>query len=138
MFVPLVPCVYVIEDCVCKWKSGSSSLKVSQPVPMLRFLYELAWTMVRGIVSQMAQDLTLSGEFRSRLIKLARWFVESELVPVRLLQERCEEEFLGEAEFIKIKAQELKGKEDLNFNIIRRMLSFLCCSLAPSYGCIQR
>ncbi|KAI5382680.1 THO complex subunit 2 isoform X2 [Lathyrus oleraceus] len=142
MSVPPVQCVYVTEDCVREWKTGNSSLKVSQPVPMLRFLYELAWTMVRGelpfpkckialdsvifldkasaekvasnfadIVSQMAQDLTLSGEFRSRLIKLARWLVESELVPVRLLQERCEEEFLGEAEFIKIKAQELKGKE---------------------------
>ncbi|CAJ1936729.1 unnamed protein product [Sphenostylis stenocarpa] len=51
------------------------------------------------------------GDSRSRLIKLARWLVESEMVPVRLLQERCEEEFLGEAELIKIKAQELKGKE---------------------------
>ncbi|WJX54413.1 THO complex subunit 2 [Trifolium repens] len=142
MSVPPVQCVYVTEDCVREWKTGNPSFKVSQPVPMLRFLYELSWTMVRGelpfpkckvaldsvvfsdkasaekvasnfadIVSQMAQDLTLSGEFRSRLIKLARWLVESELVPVRLLQERCEEEFLGEAEFIKIKAQELKGKE---------------------------
>ncbi|KAK2439583.1 THO2 [Trifolium repens] len=142
MSVPPVQCVYVTEDCVREWKTGNPSFKVSQPVPMLRFLYELSWTMIRGelpfpkckvaldsvvfsdkasaekvasnfadIVSQMAQDLTLSGEFRSRLIKLARWLVESELVPVRLLQERCEEEFLGEAEFIKIKAQELKGKE---------------------------
>ncbi|CAJ2675999.1 unnamed protein product [Trifolium pratense] len=142
MSVPPVQCVYVTEDCVREWRSGNPSFKVSQPVPMLRFLYELSWTMVRGelpfpkckvaldsvefldkvsaekvasnfadIVSQMAQDLTLSGEFRSRLIKLARWLVESALVPVRLLQERCEEEFLGEAEFIKIKAQELKGKE---------------------------
>lgn len=143
MSVPPVQCVFITEDCVREWKSSNNaSFKLSQPVPLLRFLYELSWTMVRGelpfpkckvaldsvvfsdkasphkiasnfadIVSQMAQDLTLSGEFRSRLIKLARWLVESELVPVRLLQERCEEEFLGEAEFIKIKAQELKGKE---------------------------
>ncbi|KAK7320119.1 hypothetical protein RJT34_04853 [Clitoria ternatea] len=142
MSLPPIECLYVTEDCVREWKSGNPTLKVSHPVPMLRFLYELSWTMVRGelpfqkckvavdsvifsdkastekiasnladIVTQMAQDHTMSGEFRSRLIKLARWLVESEMVPVRLLQERCEEEFLGEAELIKIKAQELKGKE---------------------------
>ncbi|KAK7393175.1 hypothetical protein VNO78_21679 [Psophocarpus tetragonolobus] len=31
---------------------------------------------------------TMSGEFCSRLIKLEKWLVESEMVPVRLLQER--------------------------------------------------
>ncbi|RDX96895.1 THO complex subunit 2, partial [Mucuna pruriens] len=142
MSLPPIECVYVTEECVREWRSGNLALKVSQPVPMLRFLYELCWTMVRGelplqkckvaldsvifsdkastekiastfadIVTQMAQDHTMSGEYRSRLIKLARWLVESEMVPVRLLQERCEEEFLGEAELIKIKAQDLKGKE---------------------------
>nr|KYP61495.1 THO complex subunit 2 [Cajanus cajan] len=142
MSLPPIECVYVTEDYVREWRSGNPALKVSEPVPMLRFLYELCWTMVRGelpfqkckvaldsvifsdkastekiasnfadIVTQMAQDHTMSGEFRSRLVKLARWLVESEMVPVRLLQERCEEEFLGEAELIKIKAQELKGKE---------------------------
>ncbi|XP_057417817.1 THO complex subunit 2 isoform X2 [Lotus japonicus] len=142
MSFPAIERVYVTEDCVREWKTGNAALKVSEPVPMLRFLYELCWTMVRGelplhkcktaldsvifsekaspdkiasnfadIVTQMAQDHTMSGEFRSRLIKLARWLVESDLVPVRLLHERCEEEFLGEAELIKIKAQELKGKE---------------------------
>ncbi|XP_061374596.1 THO complex subunit 2 isoform X1 [Gastrolobium bilobum] len=142
MSLPPIACVYVTEDCVREWKSGNHGIKVSEPVPMLRFLYELCWTMVRGelplqkckvaldsvifsekasaekvasnfadIVSQMAQDHTMSGEFRSRLIKLARWLVEFDLVPVRLLHERCEEEFLGDAELIKIKAQELKGKE---------------------------
>ncbi|KAL2342397.1 hypothetical protein Fmac_003682 [Flemingia macrophylla] len=142
MSLPSIECVYVTEDCVREWKSGNPALKVSEPVPMLRFLSELCWTMVRGelpfqkckvaldsvifsdktstdkiasnfadIVTQMAQDHTISGEFRSRLVKLARWLVEFEIVPVRLLQERCEEEFLGEAELIKIKAQELKGKE---------------------------
>ncbi|XP_061946656.1 THO complex subunit 2-like isoform X6 [Populus nigra] len=63
------------------------------------------------IITQMAQDLTMSGEYRSRLIKLAKWLVESALVPLRFFQERCEEEFLWEAEMIKIKAQDLKGKE---------------------------
>ncbi|KAF7808544.1 THO complex subunit 2 [Senna tora] len=142
MSLPPVECIYVTDDCVREWKSGNPALKVSEPVPLLRFLYELCWTMVRGelpfqkckvaldsvifsdkssaekvasnfadIVTQMAQDHTMSGEYRSRLVKLARWLVESDVVPIRLLQERCEEEFLGEAELIKIKAQELKGKE---------------------------
>lgn len=63
------------------------------------------------IVTQMALDLTMSGEIRSRLIKLARWLVECSLVSVRFFQERCEEEFLWECEMVKIKAQELKSKE---------------------------
>lgn len=63
------------------------------------------------IVTQMAQDLAMPGEYRSRLTKLAKWLVESALVPLRLFQERSEEEFLWEAEMIKIKAQELKNKE---------------------------
>ncbi|KAH9619794.1 hypothetical protein KSS87_016190 [Heliosperma pusillum] len=56
-------------------------------------------------------QLTMSSDNRGRLIKLARWAVESSLVPVRLFQERCEEEFLWECEMVKIKAQELKSKE---------------------------
>ncbi|KAE9597521.1 putative THO complex, subunitTHOC2, THO complex subunit 2 domain-containing protein [Lupinus albus] len=142
MSLPPVHYLYVTEDSLREWKNVNPNLKLSDPVPLLRFLYELCWTMVRGelplqkckvaldsvrfsekastaklasnfadIITQMAQDHTMPGDFRSRLIKLARWLVESELVPVRLLQERCEEEFLGEAELIKIKAQELKGKE---------------------------
>lgn len=63
------------------------------------------------IISQMALDLTLPGEFRARLTKLAKWLVDCSLVPLRLFQERCEEEFLWEAELIKIKAQDLKNKE---------------------------
>ncbi|KAL2615081.1 hypothetical protein AAZV13_08G044700 [Glycine max] len=156
MSLPPIECVYVTEECIREWRSGNPALKVSQPVPMLRFLYELCSTMVRGelpfqkckvaldsvifsdkasiekiasyfadIVTQMAQDHTMSGEFRSRLIKLARWLVESEMVPVRLLQERCEEEFLGEAELIKIKAQELKGKEvRVNTRILYQQTKF--------------
>jgi THO complex subunit 2 len=63
------------------------------------------------VVTQIAQDLTMSGDQRSRLIKLAKWLVESQTVPQRLFQERCEEEFLWEADMVKIKAQDLKGKE---------------------------
>ncbi|RZC63684.1 hypothetical protein C5167_025452 [Papaver somniferum] len=63
------------------------------------------------IVSQMSQDLTMPGENRARLITVAKWLVESALVPLRLFQERCEEEFLWESEMIKIKAPDLKAKE---------------------------
>ncbi|OMO88902.1 hypothetical protein CCACVL1_08125 [Corchorus capsularis] len=63
------------------------------------------------IVTQMAQDFTMAGEYRNRLIKLAKWLVESSLVPLRLFQERSEEEFLWEAEMVKIKAPDLKVKE---------------------------
>ncbi|TYK14667.1 THO complex subunit 2 [Cucumis melo var. makuwa] len=200
MALPPVECMYVVESNIREWKSGNSSFRVPQPVPVVRFLYELCWTMVRGelpfqkckaaldsvefsekvsaeelgsafadVITQLAQDITLAGEYRARLLKLifcfllaghketrshygvlrgnvgsiqklmrdflydgmkkfrlvswevvgkpvnwdwgAKWLVESALVPLRLFQERCEEEFLWEAEMIKIKAQELKSKE---------------------------
>ncbi|XP_031492162.1 THO complex subunit 2 isoform X2 [Nymphaea colorata] len=63
------------------------------------------------IVAHMGQDLTMLGEYRVRLVKMAKWLVESATVPLRLFQERCEEEFLWESEMIKIKAQDLKSKE---------------------------
>ncbi|KAJ4960752.1 hypothetical protein NE237_020662 [Protea cynaroides] len=97
------------------------------------------------IVTQMAQDNTMSVEHRGRLIKMAKWLVESALVPLRLFQERCEEEFLSEAEMIKIKAQDLKAKEvrvntrllyqQTKFNLLReesegyaKLVTLLCQS----------
>ncbi|KAL9344872.1 hypothetical protein Peur_062547 [Populus x canadensis] len=140
--LPPMECSYVTEEFLRELKGGNHSFRLPHPVPILRFLYELSWNLVRGelpfqkckaaldsvefvdkvsavglgsnfadIITQMAQDLTMSGEYRSRLIKLAKWLVESALVPLRFFQERCEEEFLWEAEMIKIKAQDLKGKE---------------------------
>ncbi|CAK9165959.1 unnamed protein product [Ilex paraguariensis] len=147
---------YITDDCIKEWKNGNYSFKLPNQVPMLRFLYELCWTMVRGelpfqkcktvlesvefldggseeemgstfadIITQMALDHTIVGDYRTRLIKLhtivgdyrtrliklAKWLVESTLVPLRLFQERCEEEFLWESEMIKIKAADLKSKE---------------------------
>ncbi|PON53679.1 THO complex [Trema orientale] len=103
------------------------------------------------ILTQMAQDLTMPGEYRARLIKLAKWLAESGLVPLRLLQERCEEEFLWEAEMIKIKAQELKNKEvrvntrllyqQTKFNLLREesegyaKLVTLLCGNTESSSC---
>ncbi|KAI9168848.1 hypothetical protein LWI28_002735 [Acer negundo] len=142
MSIPQIDCKLVTEECVREWKNGNSTFRVPDPVSMLRFLYELCSTLVRGdlpfqkckmaldsvefldkpsvkevassfadIVTQMAQDMTMPGEYRARLIKLVKWLVESALVPIRLFQERCEEEFLWEAEMTKIKAPDLKGKE---------------------------
>ncbi|KAK1562872.1 hypothetical protein Q3G72_018316 [Acer saccharum] len=142
MSIPQIDCKLVTDECVREWKNGNSTFRVPDPVSMLRFLYELCSTLVRGdlpfqkckmaldsvefldkpsvkevassfadIVTQMAQDMTMLGEYRARLIKLAKWLVESALVPMRLFQERCEEEFLWEAEMTKIKAPDLKGKE---------------------------
>ncbi|GFZ15645.1 similar to THO2 [Actinidia rufa] len=48
MSLPSVECVYVTEECVREWKNGNSIFKAPIPVPVLRFLYELCWTMVRG------------------------------------------------------------------------------------------
>lgn len=174
MSLPPIECIHVTDDCLREWKSGNPSFKVSGTVPMLRFLYELCSTLVRGelplhkckvaldsvefsdkeadeelasnfadIVTQMALDLTMPGENRARLIKLAKWLVESTLVPLRLFQERCEEEFLWESEMIKIKAQELKNKEvrvntrllyqQTKFNLVReesegysKLVTLLC------------
>lgn len=74
-------------------------------------LKEDAASILADTVSHMGQELTLPGEYRGRLIELAKWLVESDLISARLLQERCEAEFLWESEMIKIKAAELKAKE---------------------------
>ncbi|KAF9623440.1 hypothetical protein IFM89_003024 [Coptis chinensis] len=142
MSLPAIECKYITEECLREWKNGNNDFKLSNSVPMLRFLLEFSWSMVRGelaiqkckmaldsvefsdkesneelssvladIVTQMAQDLTMPGEYRVRLIKVAKSLVEYGLVPLKLFQERCEEEFLWESEMIKIKAQDLKAKE---------------------------
>ncbi|KAJ6816641.1 THO complex subunit 2 [Iris pallida] len=133
---------YVTEERLQEWKSSGSGSKLSDPVPMDRYLYELCWSMVRGslpfpkcqaaldsvvfsggndrddigsvfadVIAHMGQDLTMPGDYRVRLTKMAKWLVEFSLVPSRLLQERCEEEFLWETDMAKIKAQDLKAKE---------------------------
>ncbi|KAJ6762448.1 THO COMPLEX SUBUNIT 2, partial [Salix koriyanagi] len=154
--LPPMECLYVTEEFLRELKGGNHSFRLPHPVPILRFLYELSWNLVRGelpfqkckaalgsvefvdkvsavglgsnfadIISQMAQDLTMTAEYRTRLIKLAKWLVESALVPLRFFQERCEEEFLWEAEMIKIKAQDLKGKEvRLNTRLLYQQTKF--------------
>ncbi|KAJ6743936.1 THO COMPLEX SUBUNIT 2 [Salix purpurea] len=129
-------CLYVTEEFLRELKGGNHSFRLPHPVPILRFLYELSWNLVRGelpfqkckaalgsvefvdkvsavglgsnfadIISQMAQDLTMTAEYRTRLIKL--------------------EEFLWEAEMIKIKAQDLKGKEvRLNTRLLYQQTKF--------------
>ncbi|XVF03003.1 hypothetical protein REPUB_Repub04eG0223200 [Reevesia pubescens] len=174
MSLPPIECIYITQEILLVGKHGNSNFSFSSSVPMLRFLYELCWTMVRGelpfqkckavleaveftervsedelascftdIITQMAQDFTMAGEYRTRLIKLAKWLVESSLVPLRLFQERSEEEFLWEAEMIKIKAPDLKVKEvrvntrllyqQTKFNLVReesegyaKLVTLLC------------
>ncbi|AAG03121.1 F5A9.22 [Arabidopsis thaliana] len=101
MSLPLLECKYVTEEFVREGKNGNYGTKLPSSVPMLRFLYELSWILVRGelpiqsckavlegvefldkpsreelascfadVVTQIAQDLTMSGDQRSRLIKL--------------------------------------------------------------------
>ncbi|OWM74376.1 hypothetical protein CDL15_Pgr013280 [Punica granatum] len=130
MSLPPVECTCITDDFVREWKNPSAnpSLKPPDPVPSLRFLYELCWNMVRGeLPFQKCKPILDSVEFLdkpsseelisaladiiSQMALDAKWLVESALVPLRLFQERCEEEFLWEAELIKIKAQELKNKE---------------------------
>ncbi|PWA82845.1 THO2 [Artemisia annua] len=111
MSLPSVECKYITEDCIREWKNGSTTFKPPSPAPVLRYLYELCWNIVRGevaihkcklavdlvefvenvsdddlasvfadIVSQMAQDLTLPGEYRARLIKLVSIYLTSMFV----------------------------------------------------------
>ncbi|KAF3662159.1 hypothetical protein FXO38_11332 [Capsicum annuum] len=40
--------LYFTEDSLKELKNGNTSFKFSEPVPTLRFLYELCWVMVRG------------------------------------------------------------------------------------------
>ncbi|KMZ61990.1 hypothetical protein ZOSMA_49G00580 [Zostera marina] len=68
-------------------------------------------SVLADILAHLAQDPSIPGDFRTRLVKLAKWSVDSSLVPQRLLQERCEEDFLWDSDLIKMKAQDLRIKE---------------------------
>ncbi|KAK4484106.1 hypothetical protein RD792_011326 [Penstemon davidsonii] len=46
MSLPSVDCVYLREDFVKELKNANSNYKFPSPVPVLRFLYELCFTMV--------------------------------------------------------------------------------------------
>ena len=50
MALPPLECMYVVESNLREWKSGNSSFRVPNPVPVLRFLYELCWTMVGTLI----------------------------------------------------------------------------------------
>lgn len=46
MSFPPIQCIHITDDLLREWKSGNPSFKAPNPVPMLRFLYELCWTLV--------------------------------------------------------------------------------------------
>ncbi|CAM0909455.1 unnamed protein product [Alopecurus aequalis] len=117
---------------------------------------EEAWqeesgSVLADIVAHLGQDITISGEYRSRLVKMTKSFVESSLVVPRLLQERCEEEFLWEVEQSKSKGQDLKAKEvrvntrllyqQTKFNLLREesegyaKLITLLCQVGSDLAC---
>ncbi|KAM3353633.1 hypothetical protein ACQJBY_024659 [Aegilops geniculata] len=117
---------------------------------------EEAWqedsgSVLADIVAHLGQDITISGEYRNRLVKMTKSFVESSLIAPRLLQERCEEEFLWEVEQSKSKGQDLKAKEvrvntrllyqQTKFNLLREesegyaKLVTLLCQVGSDLGC---
>lgn len=137
--LPSIKSLYFTDDFIQALKNGEPG-KIPHPITSLRYLYELCWTMVfkdlpfqrfraaldaaqfsdkpelssylADVVTQIAQDMNMPEENRIRVIRLAKWFVDSALVPLRLFQERCEEEFLKQADMMKMNtAQDLKSKE---------------------------
>ncbi|KAM3354857.1 hypothetical protein ACQJBY_025548 [Aegilops geniculata] len=108
-------------------------------------------SVLADIVAHLGQDITISGEYRSRLVKMTKSLVESSLIVPRLLQERCEEEFLWEVELSKSKGQDLKAKEvrvntrllyqQTKFNLVREesegyaKLVTLLCQVGSDLAC---
>ncbi|KQK15793.1 THO complex subunit 2 isoform X2 [Brachypodium distachyon] len=113
--------------------------------------HEESGSVLADIVAHLGQDITISGEYRNRLVKMTKSFVESSLIVPRLLQERCEEEFLWEVEQSKSKGQDLKAKEvrvntrllyqQTKFNLLREesegyaKLVTLLCQVGSDLAC---
>ncbi|KAL6613932.1 hypothetical protein ACP70R_036202 [Stipagrostis hirtigluma subsp. patula] len=108
-------------------------------------------SVLADTIAHLGQDITISGEYRSRLVKMTKSFVESSIIAPRLLQERCEEDFLWEAEQSKSKGQDLKSKEvrvntrllyqQTKFNLLREesegyaKLVTLLCQVGSDLAC---
>ncbi|KAJ6877621.1 hypothetical protein NC651_030397 [Populus alba x Populus x berolinensis] len=151
--LPPMECLHVTEEFLLELKSGNRSFRLPHPVPALRFLYELSWTLVRGelpfqkckaaldsvefvdkmsavglgsnfadIITQMAQDSYYEFELFVRWVM--HFYVEDgkkklcgltdfaayNVWRVPISSHKAGGIFM-EAEMIKIKAQDLKGKE---------------------------
>eukprot|EP01018_Ginkgo_biloba_P036677 Gb_33812 [translate_table: standard] len=113
--VPVPPARFIYELCWTLVRGELPFSKCRIALDSVEFsekqIKEETASILADTIAHMGQELTLPGEFRGRLVELAKWLVESGLIPVKLLQERCEAEFLWESEMIKIKAAELKAKE---------------------------
>lgn len=46
MSISSIECTYISDDFLHQLKNGDPNLKLANPVPVLRFLYELVWSMV--------------------------------------------------------------------------------------------
>ncbi|GJM92086.1 hypothetical protein PR202_ga08514 [Eleusine coracana subsp. coracana] len=163
-----------------KAQSGGA-VRNPDPVPMARFLYELCWAIVRGdlppqksrvalesvvfaeeaqreeelgsvladIIAHLGQDVSICNSLLGCAV--TKSFVESSIIAPRLLQERCEEDFLWEAEQSKSKGQDLKLKEvrvntrllyqQTKFNLLREesegyaKLVTLLCQVGSDLAC---
>ncbi|KAJ0095472.1 hypothetical protein Patl1_15609 [Pistacia atlantica] len=64
MSLPQIECKYITEECIREWKNGNPTFRVTNSVPMLRFLHELCSTMVRGeLLFQKCKTVLDSVEF---------------------------------------------------------------------------
>ncbi|KAL0698843.1 hypothetical protein Bca4012_054965 [Brassica carinata] len=107
MSLPLLECKYVTEEFVRDGKNGNYGSKLPSSVPMLRFLYELCWVLVRGELPIQSCKAVLEkvkfldnpskeelascfADVVTQIAQDAKWLVESQTVPQRIFQERCE------------------------------------------------
>ncbi|KAG8054208.1 hypothetical protein GUJ93_ZPchr0001g32682 [Zizania palustris] len=93
-------------------------------------------SVLADIIAHLGQDVTISGEYRNRLVKMTKSFVELSLIVPRLLQERCEEEFLWE---VRVNTRLLY--QQTKFNLLREesegyaKLVTLLCQIGSELAC---
>ncbi|CAI7852049.1 unnamed protein product, partial [Closterium sp. NIES-53] len=67
-------------------------------------------SLLADTVAQLAFEVSGQTDLRRRLVELTKWLASNGVVTPRMLQDRCEEELLWEAELIKMEPAELKKK----------------------------
>ncbi|KAG6737670.1 hypothetical protein POTOM_059198 [Populus tomentosa] len=145
----------LVESCIESLGGGNHSFRLPHPVPILRFLYELSWNLVRGeLPFQKCKAALDSVEFVDKVSAVGLGSNFADIITQmaqdvgkmagRICIGPIEEEFLWEAEMIKIKAQDLKGKEvrvntrllyqQTKFNLLReesegyaKLVCMICC-----------
>ncbi|GAY51844.1 hypothetical protein CUMW_137400 [Citrus unshiu] len=104
------------EECLREWKNGNRSFL---DLSFIKKKRSVSSNFNLHLCVHVIFQLTMPGK------RHAKWLVESAWVALRLFQERCEEELLWAAEMIKIKAQDLKGKEvKVNTSLLYQQTKF--------------